>query len=1186
MRTISAAFLTLAIVVSSFATLVPTAYAAPAANLDQAENGGVGNPAISPVNWVNGNLNQNNSHYVEGDSIPYRAVLTDMPVGSSVTIRIGFDIKNGGKHAIDYLTHYDRIPEAVNPTSGVSGIVGSPSTFAIPAPSTASSPVAGQPATSFNALPSGERVVTAWNATLSNVAYVTSGNLNSTGNSEATMNITFTPSASTVVIAWGGHIASRLDWGANNSAGGITGSPYHMRLKDWYCNDGDDDSKCDKNLGNIGNQDRSLSAGAILPPANLIVNKVLVNDNGGTSTVSSFSFKNNNGTSTAFEADGSNSLLVNIGSTFSIVENPAQGYTTTYSGTCSGTMTSAGATCTITNNDNPATLTVNKVIVGGPLANSPQSFSFKVNDGSAVAFEQDGSNSLTVNAGTHTVSEVVVDDYTPTYENCSNITLANGGSATCTITNTYTPRNGTLNITKILGNLFGAIASFSDFSFIVGTNPATSFEPDGTNSLSLLAGTYSVSEVQLPGFAAPIYGGDCANGSTTIIAGETKNCTITNNGIQPKLTLVKTVINNNTDKGQPVGTATTSDFTLTATGPTTISGKTGASAVTNAGVDVGLYTITEAGPTEKYNASTVCVVDHLVGEDTTTTDGTVLLSFGDVATCTVTNDDKNPTTSTITVIKELVQNFGGQKTKDQFSFKVNGGDATSFDVSGINALGEVAPGTYSITEVAAQGYETTYDGCSFTAVAGEAYTCTITNTQLAQCSDGIDNDGDEVTDYDGGEGDTGCSGPDDNNEQAGGSLTIDKQVTGENASTKQAFTFNYGWTEGLDDVALSADDEPIVISNLEPGTYTFEEINLPSRWAVESIVCTDGESEEKDHDEAQNSATINIGLDENVSCVVTNKYTPRDSNGNEENIVIRKEVTKGSDSNTFFGFDVSWLDNEGENDVVLKDGQEWDSGDLNLAESDVFSVSENELPRGWTLADVTCESSDINRDGYIYPGEFTLNDGETITCTFVNHENYDVLEGYKWNDANGNGEWDTETEQGLSGWTITAEFGEGETLSAVTGEDGYYRIKLPYWVTNGTASETNQSGWTQTYPGDNVCEFTSRKEENEDFFSEMLNYVFDEEFTSTERMTYRCDFGNQQNETPDTPGGGGGSGKRVSLGGGSDSEPEGEVLGAATSTIPVGAPNTGAGSMASTFMAILMILGAIAAAFTTKRRTT
>jgi hypothetical protein len=67
----------------------------------------------------------------------------------------------------------------------------------------------------------------------------------------------------TVVLAWGGHIASRGDWGFDgggvpDSAGGISGSPYHTRFIE-LCPAG---QACGG-----GNQDRSLSAAAVAPPA-------------------------------------------------------------------------------------------------------------------------------------------------------------------------------------------------------------------------------------------------------------------------------------------------------------------------------------------------------------------------------------------------------------------------------------------------------------------------------------------------------------------------------------------------------------------------------------------------------------------------------------------------------------------------------------------------------------------------------------------------------------------------------------------------------------------------------------------------------------------------------------------------------------------------------------------------------
>jgi hypothetical protein len=62
-------------------------------------------------------------------------------------------------------------------------------------------------------------------------------------------------------------------------------------------------------------------------------------------------------------------------------------------------------------------------------------FGFSVNGAAAVPFESDGSNSLSVPAGTYSVIEPAVAGYTANYAGCSNVALVAGASATCTITN-------------------------------------------------------------------------------------------------------------------------------------------------------------------------------------------------------------------------------------------------------------------------------------------------------------------------------------------------------------------------------------------------------------------------------------------------------------------------------------------------------------------------------------------------------------------------------------------------------------------------------------------------------------------------------------------------------------------------------------------------------------------------------
>ena len=240
-------------------------HAASSADLWQARNGTPTAPT-DPVEWVKGNSGPANSHYAEGYSIPYRLVASGLSPGHHQLV-VEWDTQQSGHHAIDYVAYYDRLlphnlfgqhttPEAIHPLDGLNGGFAGPNLFPIPAPSSADSPVAGQPTASFQALPASERLMAIWNGTITNISYVSQGSL--TNSSAATrLSIDFVADSDTAVIAWGGHIARREDWGAGNSATGISGSSYHMRL-----------IALD---GSGGNQDRSVQATAVVSPPSCLV---------------------------------------------------------------------------------------------------------------------------------------------------------------------------------------------------------------------------------------------------------------------------------------------------------------------------------------------------------------------------------------------------------------------------------------------------------------------------------------------------------------------------------------------------------------------------------------------------------------------------------------------------------------------------------------------------------------------------------------------------------------------------------------------------------------------------------------------------------------------------------------------------------------------------------------------------
>ena len=106
---------------------------------------------------------------------------------------------------------------------------------------------------------------------------------------------------------------------------------------------------------------------------------------------------------------------------------------------------------------------------------------------------------------------------------------------------------------------------------------------------------------------------------------------------------------------------------------------------------------------------------------------TVVVGLGDDITCTIVNDDR---AAALIVRKVVVNDNGGTKQAQDFSFQVNGAAAQSFQADGQNDL-IVAAGTYNVTEPAVAGYTTSYSNCSNLVIPnGGSATCTITNNDV------------------------------------------------------------------------------------------------------------------------------------------------------------------------------------------------------------------------------------------------------------------------------------------------------------------------------------------------------------------------------------------------------------------------------------------------------------------------
>jgi hypothetical protein len=231
-------------------TLLPEANEA--ADIDQCHNGGVNAPVQPCVDgqWVNGNANGNQAHYAEGDYIHYRIKFTNLiTTGRSYTILLGYDFLKNGKHAIDYLGTYNKDSRFDPVSPGLADypvepcLTGAPCTGSVT--STWPIPKDNDEVTPFIMQEDG--VFTMWGGNITGVSAY-----GYDGAETRTIAVTFIPTVSNPVLAWGGHISNVIDWGGNNTAtaGDINGSPYHMRIQ--------------KNVDFTGQQDRQLSVSAII----------------------------------------------------------------------------------------------------------------------------------------------------------------------------------------------------------------------------------------------------------------------------------------------------------------------------------------------------------------------------------------------------------------------------------------------------------------------------------------------------------------------------------------------------------------------------------------------------------------------------------------------------------------------------------------------------------------------------------------------------------------------------------------------------------------------------------------------------------------------------------------------------------------------------------------------------------
>jgi hypothetical protein len=158
-------------------------------------------------------------------------------------------------------------------------------------------------------------------------------------------------------------------------------------------------------------------------------------------------------------------------------------------------------------------------------------------------------------------------------------------------------------------------------------------------------------------------------------------------------------------------------------------------------------------------------------------------------------------------------------------------------------------------------------------------------------------------------------------------------------------------------------------------------------------------------------------------------------------------------------------------DVLLQDWQER-SADLSAFAGQTVRIAFTKSGSGLY---VHLDNVRIADSRPVKPIEVDLGVGEVVAD--INFGNWippqAEIHGYKWNDLNGDGDWDQPEEPALAGTIVyldanasgALEFGEHWTTTAADGSYSFTDLPAGEYI----VAEVLPAGWTQTYPGDNTA---------------------------------------------------------------------------------------------------------------------
>jgi hypothetical protein len=301
------------------------------------------------------------------------------------------------------------------------------------------------------------------------------------------------------------------------------------------------------------------------------------------------------------------------------------------------------------------------------------------------------------------------------------------------------------------------------------------------------------------------------------------------------LTLLKEVDN------EGGGVAVDTDWTLSASGPVSVSGVEGDPEITAMKVPVGVYTLGESGPGGYAASDWSCTGGTLNGNELT-------LAADEAAACTVTNTFI--TEQSLRVTKIIISDDGGSATLDDFDVSVDAVEvawSNPASTTGGSELVASEPGIYTLSEADVGGYTEGTWSC----IDGEGHDVPVTNGGHFSGADVTVAPGQDVT----------CSITNDDLPPPDTRLTLLKSVINDNGGDAEPGDFTLRLDGGgYANSPFSSGDSPPVVAAVE---YTLSEDELIGYENL-GVTCYDVIAEEVvPH-------PVTLAEDQEVACTITN----------------------------------------------------------------------------------------------------------------------------------------------------------------------------------------------------------------------------------------------------------------------------------------------------------------------------